>query len=120
MLSPFLRWFPLLPPDMKFLLGLLSHRVLELILPLGPYTSLTHRLLPHYIVHLKRTLHFFGPKEILFAYCSSLRDSPHGPSSFQVCAGCQNDMRIIPLSIWLFFVMGDHVLSRFLEWHDPY
>src|SRR6266540_1271153 len=99
---------------MKFLLSLLSHRVLELILPSGPYIFLTHKLLSHYIVHLKCTLHLFDHTKTLSAYYSSLRDSPHGPSSSQIYAGCQNDMRIISPSIWLFFVMGDHILSRFL------
>src|SRR6266542_956980 len=99
---------------MKFLLGLLSYRVLELVLLLGPYIFLTHRLLSHCIVHLKRTSHLFDPKETLFACCSSLRDSLHDPSSSPVYVVYQNDMRRVPLSIWLFLVMGDHVLSEFL------
>src|SRR6266498_138424 len=94
---------------MKFLLGLLSHKVLELVLPLDPYISLTHKLLSHYIVHLTCTLHLFDLKGILFACCSSLRDSPHDPSSSLVYVVYQSDMRRVPLSIWLSLVMGDHV-----------
>src|SRR6266498_1204966 len=104
---------------MKFLLGLLSHKVLELVLPLGPYIFLTRRLLFHCIVRLKRTLHLFGPKGTLSEYYSSLRGSPHGPSSFQVYARCQNGMRRVLPSIWLFLVMGDHVSSKFLGRYGP-
>src|SRR6266540_3907739 len=120
MLVPFLRQFPLLLPGMKFLLGLLSHRVFELVLPLGPYIFLTHKLLSHYIVHLNCTSHLFGPKGTLFASCSSLRDNPHGLFSFPIYIGYQNGMRRVPPSIWLSLVMGDHVSSRFLGWHSPY
>src|SRR6266498_3230222 len=98
---------------MKFLLGLLSHRVLGLVLPLGPYISLTHILLFHCIVHLKRTLHLFGSKGTLFEYCSSLRGSLHDPSFFQVYVGCRSGMRRVPPSIWLSLVMGDHASSTF-------
>src|SRR6266542_4211181 len=108
MLSPFLRRFPLLLLGMKFLLGLLFHKVLELILPLGPYISLTHRLLFHCIVRLRRTLHLFGPKGTLSEYYSSLRGSLHGPSFSLVYAICQSGMRRVPPSIWLSLVMGDH------------
>src|SRR6266498_4756450 len=101
MLVPFLRQFPLLLLGMKFLLGLLFHKVLGLVLSLGSYIFLTRRLLFRYIVRLKRTLHLFGPKGTLSAYCSSLRNSLHGPSSFLVYAGCQNDMRRVPPFIWL-------------------
>src|SRR6266498_128286 len=117
MLIPSLRWFPLLLPGMKFLLGLLSHRILGLVLPLDPYIFLTYRLLFHCIVYLKCTSHLFDPKGILFAYCSSLRDSPHDPSSSLVYVGYQNDMRRVSPSIWLSLMMGDHVSSRFLGWH---
>src|SRR6266540_4647395 len=106
MLSPFLRRSPLLPLGMKFLLGLLFHKVLGLVLPLGPYIFLTHRLLCRCIVHLERTLHLFGPKGTRFECCSSLRGNLHGPSSFQVYFGCQNGMRRVPPSIWLSLVMG--------------
>src|SRR6266498_3102149 len=99
---------------MKFLLSLLSYRILGLVLPLDPYTSLTHRLLSYYTVRLKRTLHLFSPKKILFAYCSSLRDSLHAPSSSLVYVGYQNGMRRVSPSIWLSFMMGDHVSSEFL------
>src|SRR6266540_6875751 len=113
MLAPFLRQFPLLLLGMKFLLGLPFHKVLELVLPLGPYTSLTHRLLFRYIVCLKRTLHLFDPKGTLFVYCSSLRGSLHGPSSSPVYAEYQSGMRRVPPSIWLSLVMGDHASSMF-------
>src|SRR6266540_325650 len=113
MLIPFLLRFPLLLLGMKFLLGLLSHKVLELILPLGPYIFLTHRLLFHCIVHLRRTLHLFGPKGTLFAYCSSLRGNLHDPSSFLVYVVYQSGMRRVPPSIWLSLVMGDHVSLMF-------
>src|SRR6266540_4372578 len=113
MLVPFLRQFSLLLFGMKFLLGLLSHKVLGLVLPLGPYISLTRRLLSRYIVRLKRTLHPFGHKGTLFEYCSSLRGSLHGPSSFQVYVGCRNGMRRVLPSIWLSLVIGDHALSTF-------
>src|SRR6266511_3288118 len=119
MLSPFLRRFPLLLLGMKFLLGLLFHKVLGLVLPLGPYTSLTHRLLFHYIVRLKRTLHLFGPKGTLFVRCSSLRGSLHGPSSFLACAEYQSGMRRAPPSIWLSLVMGDHASLTSLGRHGP-
>src|SRR6266540_2389364 len=102
---------------MKFLLGLLFHKVLGLVLLLGPYTSLTHRLHFHYITHLRRILRLSGPKGTLFEYCSSLRDSLHGPSSFQVYVGCRNGMRRVPPSIWLSLVMGDHASSKSLERH---
>src|SRR6266540_4462453 len=104
---------------MKFLLGLLFHKVLGLVLPSDSYIFLTYRLLSHYIVHLKRTLHLFDPMGTLSACYSSLRDSPHDPSSSQVYARCQNNTRIIPPFIWLSFVMGDHVSSRFLGQHGP-
>src|SRR6266542_6123588 len=113
MLVPFLRQFPLLLLDMKFLLGLLSHKVLELVLPSGPYIFLTHRLLSRYIVHLKRTLHLFDSKGTPSACCSSLRDNQHGPSSFLAYAECRSGMKRVPPSIWLSFVMGDHVSSKF-------
>src|SRR6266542_1277468 len=119
MLSPFLRRFPLLLLGMKFLLGLLFHKVLGLVLPLGPYTSLTHRLLFHYIVCLKHTLHPFDPKGTLSAYCSSLRGSLHGPFSFQVYVGCRSDRRKVLPSIWLSLMMGDHASSMFLGRHGP-
>src|SRR6266542_2811354 len=102
---------------MKFLLGLLFHKLLGLVLPLGPYIFLTHRLLSHYIVRLKRTLHPFGPKGTLFEYYSSLRGNPHDPSFSLVYVIYQNDMRRVPPSIWLSLVMGNHVSSKFLGWH---
>src|SRR6266498_1526498 len=98
---------------MKFLLGLLSHKVLRLVLPLGPYIFLIHILLSHCIVRLRRTLHLFSPKGILSVYCSSLRGNLHGPSSFLVYVVSQNDMRRVPPSIWLSLVMGDHASSMF-------
>src|SRR6266542_3200764 len=98
---------------MKFLLGLLFYKVLGLVLPLGPYISLTHRLLFHYIVCLKRTLHLFSPKGTLFEYYSSLRGSLHDPSSFLVYVGCRSGMRRVLPSIWLSLVMGDHASSTF-------
>src|SRR6266542_1680616 len=101
MLSPFLRRFPLLLLDMKFLLGLLFHKVLGLVLPLGPYISLTLRLLFHFIKHLIRISRLFGPKGTLFAYCSSLRGNLHDPSSFLVYVVYQSGMRRVPPSIWL-------------------
>src|SRR6266498_3453255 len=104
---------------MKFLLGLLFHKILELVLPLGPYIFLTHRLLFHCIVRLKHTLHLFSPKGTLSECCSSLRGNLHGPSSFPVYIRCQNDMRRVPPSIWLSLVMGDHASSTFLERHGP-
>src|SRR6266540_764510 len=115
MLGPFLRRFPLLLLGMKFLLGLLFHKVLGLVLPLGPCISLTHRLLSRYIVCLKRTLHPFSPKGTLSRCCSSLRDSLHGPSSFLVYVVCRSGMRRVLPSIWLSLVMGDHASSKFLE-----
>src|SRR6266540_2224083 len=104
---------------MKFLLGLLSHKVLELVLPSGPYIFLTHILLFHCIVRLKRTLHLFGPKGTLFEYYSSLKGNPHVPSSFQVYVVCQNGMRRVPPSIWLSLVTGDHASSTSLGRHGP-
>src|SRR6266542_6797724 len=113
MLSPFLRRFPLLLLGMKFLLGLLFHKVLGLVLPLGPYIFLTHRLLFRYIVRLKHTSPLFGPKGTLFVCCSSLRGNLHGPSSFPAYVVCQNGMRRVPPSIWLSLMMGDHASSMF-------
>src|SRR6266540_2188086 len=113
MLSPFLRRFPLLLPDMKFLLGLPFHKVLELVLPLGPYISPTRKLLFHCTIRSKRTLHLFDPKETLFACYSSLRGNPHGPSSFLVYVVYQNGMRRVLPSISLSLVMGDHASSMF-------
>src|SRR6266540_3334913 len=98
---------------MKFLLGLLFHKVLVLILPLGPYISLTHRLLFRYIVCLKRTSRPFGPKGTLFVRCSSLRGNLHGPSSSLVYVRCQSGMRIILPSIGLSLVMGGHASLMF-------
>src|SRR6266540_4150683 len=98
---------------MKFLLGLLFHKVLELVLPLGPYISLTRILLFHYIKHLRRILRLFGPKGTPFECYSSLRGNLHGPSSFLVYVGYQNGMRRVFPSIWLSLVMGDHVSSMF-------
>src|SRR6266498_3704970 len=117
MLVPFLRRFPLLLLGMKFLLGLLFHKVLGLVLPLGPYTFLTRRLLFRYIVRLKRTSHLFGPKGTLFVCCSSLRGNLHGPSSSLVYVGCRNSMRKVLPSIWLSLVMGDHASLMFLGRH---
>src|SRR6266542_6394751 len=97
---------------MKFLLGLLSHKVLELILPLDPYIFLTHRLLFDCIVRLKRTLHLSGPKGTLFVYCSSLKGSPHGTFSSLVYVRCQSSMRRVPPSIGLSLVMGGHASSK--------
>src|SRR6266540_3508747 len=119
MLVPFLRRFPLLLLGMKFLLGLLFHKVLGLVLPLGPYIFLTHRLLSRYITRLRRILHLFGPKGTLSEYCSSLRGSLHGPSSSLVYVVCQNGMRRVPPSIWLSLVIGDHALSKSLGRHGP-
>src|SRR6266542_2784100 len=102
---------------MKFLLGLLFHKVFGLVLPLGPYIFLTHRLLFHYIVCLKYTLHLFDPKRTLFAYCSSLRGSPHVPSSSLAYAVYQNGIRRVLPSIWLSSVTGGHVSSMSLGWH---
>src|SRR6266498_1480194 len=102
---------------MKSLLGLLSHRVLELVLSLGPCTFLTHRLLFHYIVHLRRTSHLFDPKGTLFEYYSFLKGNLHDPSSFLVYVGCQSGMRRISPSIWLSFGMGDRISSGFSERH---
>src|SRR6266542_4255268 len=112
-----LRRFLLSLLDMKFLLNLLSHRVLELILPLGPCTFLTHRLLYYYTIRLRRILRLFDPKGTLFAYYSSLRGSPHGPSSFLVYVVCRSGMRRVLPSIWLSLVMGDHASSKFLGRH---
>src|SRR6266542_4089797 len=111
--SPFFRRFPLLLLGMKFLLGLLFHKVLGLVLPLGPYIFLTHKLLFYYIIRLKRILRLFGPKETLFVCCSSLRGSLHGPSSFPVCAVYQSGMTITLPSIRLSLVTGDHVSLMF-------
>src|SRR6266498_2366752 len=104
---------------MKFLLGLLFHKVLGLVLSLGPYIFLTHILLSRYIVRLKRTLHPFSPKGILFVCYSSLRGNLHGPSSSLVYVVCQSGMRRVLLSIWLSLVMGDHALSKSLGRHGP-
>src|SRR6266545_6789272 len=112
MLSPFLQRFPLLLLGMKFLLGLPFHKVLGLVLPLGPYIFLTHRLLFHYIKRLRRILRLFGPKGTLSVYCSSLKDNLHGPSSFPAYVVCQNGMRRVLPSIWLSLVMGDHASSK--------
>src|SRR6266540_3328292 len=119
MLVLFLRRFLLLLLGMKFLLGLLSHMVLELVLPLGPYIFLTHRFPFHCIVRLKRTLHPFGPKGTLSACCSSLKGSLHGSSSFLVYVLCQSGMRRVLPSTWLSLVMGDHASSTFLGRHGP-
>src|SRR6266542_948292 len=97
---------------MKFLLGLSFHKILELVLPLGPYISLTHRLLPCYIIHLRRILRLFDPKGTLFVCCSSLRSNLHGPSSSLAYVEYQNGMRRVPPSIWLSLVMGDHASSE--------
>src|SRR6266542_5877820 len=96
---------------MKFLLDLLSHKVLGLVLPLGLYIFLTHRLLLRYIIHLRRILCLFDPKGTLSVYCSSLRGNPHGPSSFLVYVECRSNMRKVLPSIWLSLVMGDHASS---------
>src|SRR6266542_2847460 len=98
---------------MKFLLGLLFHKVLGLVLPLGPYIFLTHRLLFHYIVRLRRIWRLFGLKGTLFECYSSLRGNLHGPSSFLIYVECQNGMRRVFPSIWLSLVMGNHVSSMF-------
>src|SRR6266540_678775 len=98
---------------MKFLLSLPFHKVLGLVLPLGPYISPTHRLLFHYIIRLRRILRLFGPKGILSEYYSSLRGNLHGPSSSLAYVGYRNGMRRVPLSIWLFLVIGDHVSLKF-------
>src|SRR6266542_970228 len=104
---------------MKFLLDLPFHKVLELVLPLGPYIFLTHRLLCHYIVRLRRTLRLFCPKGTLFEYYSSLKGNLHGPFSFPVCVEYQSGMRRVPPSIWLSLVMGDHASSMSLGRHGP-
>src|SRR6266542_2052587 len=98
---------------MKFLLGLLSHKVLGLVLSLGPCIFLTQRLLFHYIKHLRCILRLFSPKGTLSAYCSSLRGNLHGPSSFLIYIGCRSNMRRVLPSIWLSLVMGDHASSMF-------
>src|SRR6266498_3377817 len=98
---------------MKFLLDLLSHKVLGLVLPLGPYIFLTRILLFHCIVRLERTLHPFEPKGTRFEYYSSLKGNLHGPSSFLAYVVCQSGMRRVPPSIWLSLVMGDHASSMF-------
>src|SRR6266542_4328867 len=105
---------------MKFLLDLLFHKVLGLVLPLGLYIFLTHRLLCRYITHLRRILRLFSPKGTLFAYCSSLRGNLHVPSSSLVYVVYRNGMRRVPPSIWLSLVMGDHALSMFLGRYGPY
>src|SRR6266496_1135484 len=102
---------------MKSLLGLLFHKVLVLILPLGPYIFLTHILLFHYIIHSRRILRLFGPKGTLSEYYSSLRGNLHGPSSFPVYVGYQNGMRRVLPSIWLSLVMGDHASLKSLRRH---
>src|SRR6266498_5389686 len=99
---------------MKFLLGLPFHKVLGLVLPLGPYISLTHRLFSHCIVHLRRILRLFDPKGTLSECYSSLRGNLHGPFSFLVYVGCRSGMRRVLPSNWLFLVMGDHASSKFL------
>src|SRR6266542_5309666 len=104
---------------MKFLLGLLSHKVLGLVLPLGPYIFPTHRLLCHCIKRLRRISRLFGPKGTLFVCCSSLRGSWHDPSSFQVYVEYQSGMRRVLPSIWLSLVMGDHASSKSLGRHGP-
>src|SRR6266540_2640426 len=104
---------------MKFLLGLLFHTVLGLVLPLGLYISLTHRLLFRYIIRLKRILHLFNPKRTLSEYYSSLRGNPHGPSSSPVYVECQSGMRRVLPSTWLSLVMGDHASSKSSGRHDP-
>src|SRR6266511_1334353 len=114
MLSPFLRQFPLLLLGMKFLLGLLFHKVLGLVLPLGPYTFLTRILLFHCIVRLKRTLRPFDLKGTLFECYSSLRGNLHDPSSSPVYVVYQNGMKRVLPSIWLSLVMGDHASLTFL------
>src|SRR6266498_5380928 len=98
---------------MKFLLGLPFHKVLGLVLPLGPYIFLTHRLLFYYIKCLRHISRLFGPKGTLSEYYSSLRDNLHGPSSFLVYVGYQNGMRRVLPSTWLSLVMGDHASSMF-------
>src|SRR6266498_388714 len=98
---------------MKFLLGLLFHKVLGLVLPLGLCIFLTHRLLYYCTVHLRRISRLFNPKGTLSMCCSSLRGSPHGPSSFQVYVGCQSGMRRVLPSIWLSLVMDNHASSMF-------
>src|SRR6266511_2415994 len=108
MLVPFLRRFSLLLLGMKFLLGLPFHKVLGLVLPLGPYIFLTHILLFRYIIHSRRILRLFDPKGTLSECCSSLRGNLHGPSFFPVCAEYQSGMRKVLPSIWLSFVMGHH------------
>src|SRR6266540_6911087 len=111
MLVPFLRRFPLLLPGMKFLLSLLFHKVLVLILPLGSYIFLTHRLLSHCIVRLRRTLHLFDPKGTLSECYSSLRGNLHDPSFFLIYVEYQSGMRRVLPSIWLSLAMGDHASS---------
>src|SRR6266540_3331 len=102
---------------MKFLLDLPFHKVLGLILPLGPYISLTHRLLSRYIKHLRRISRLFDPKGTLSEYYLSSKGNLHGPSSFPVYVVCQNGMRRVPPSIWLSLVMGDHASLMFLGRH---
>src|SRR6266511_2956722 len=113
MLGPFLRQFPLLLLGMKFLLGLPFHKVLGLVLPLGPYIFLTRRLLSRCIKRLRRISCLFGPKGTLFECCSSLRGNLHDPSSSLVYVGYRSGMRRVLPSIWLSLVMGDHASSTF-------
>src|SRR6266540_1371925 len=104
---------------MKFLLGLLFHKVLGSILPSDPYIFLTRKLLFRCIVRLKRTLHLFSPKGTLFECCSSLRGNLHDPSSSLVYVECRSGTRRVLPSIWLSLVMGDHASSMFLRRHGP-
>src|SRR6266540_4919276 len=60
--DPFLLLFLYILLDMMSLLNLLFHKVLVLVLSLGPYIFLTCILLYHYIVHLKCIWHSFCPK----------------------------------------------------------
>src|SRR6266498_1705297 len=113
MLGPFPRQFPLLLLGMKFFLDLLFHKILGLVLPLGLYIFLTHRLLFHCIIRLRRILRFFDPKGTLSECCSSLRGNLHDPSSFPVYVGCRSGMMKVLPSIWLSLVMGDHASSMF-------
>src|SRR6266540_4073018 len=101
MLSPFLQRSPLLLLGMKFLLGLPFHKVLGLVLPLGPYIFLTRILLFHYIVRLRRISRLFSPKGTLSECCSSLRGNLHVPFSFLIYVECQSGMRRVLPSIWL-------------------
>src|SRR6266498_5032376 len=98
---------------MKFFLGLLFHKVLGLVLLLGPYTFLTRILLFHCIIRLKRILRLFDPKGTLFECYSSLRGNLHDPSSFPIYVGCRSGMMKVLPSIWLSLVMSDHASSMF-------